>query len=91
MDPFGPIPTEALAQVSRMDCIEGSGMSYRWELEYDNDAEEHFIIGPHGTVAMVHRPEDGPLLASAPKMFDELTHLRREVTRLGGQQWKDPV
>lgn len=54
-----------------------------WNFYYDDEAENHFISDEHeNTVAMVHQEEQGPLLASAPDMRDEIARLRANIVSL---------
>lgn len=54
----------------------------RWTFYYDREAENHFISDSRDrTVAMVHQPNLGPLLASAPDLVDEVARLQSLLTR----------
>ena len=57
---------------------------YSWTVEWDDGAESYFIVGPHGTVAMVHRAEDRDMLASAPALFYENQRLKAELAAMKG-------
>lgn len=53
-----------------------------WNFYYDREAENHFIADESGkTVAMVHQPDLGPLLASAPDIKDEIARLNELLSR----------